>query len=76
MVGGWLALAVLLAMEDPGKAPPAMLGFVDAAELSEFCAATGPLAVDARMVCLSYVTGAVDQILAFAEGKPINVVTV
>jgi hypothetical protein len=60
----WWILAALLAGEETGKAPPAMLGFVDAAELSQFCAAAGPLDRDPRLVCLSYVTGAVDQILA------------
>lgn len=60
----WLAAALLLAADDPRKAPPEMLGFVDAAELSEFCTASGPEGRDRRMVCLSYVTGAVDQILA------------
>ena len=60
----WAVAAALLAAAPAEKPPPEMLGFVDAAELSEFCAASLPAAIDARMVCLSYITGAVDQILA------------
>jgi hypothetical protein len=44
--------------------PPEMLGFLDAATLSGFCGATGAQTRDGRMVCLSYVTGAADQLLA------------
>jgi hypothetical protein len=60
----WLAAIVLLAGGAPQKAPPEMLGFFDAAALNEFCTTEGPLAPDARIICLSYITGAVDQLLA------------
>lgn len=60
----WVVVGVLLTAAAPKKAPPDMFGFVDAAELSQFCAETDPLGLERRMVCLSYITGAVDQILA------------
>jgi len=59
----WL-IAVLLASAPPPTGVPPMLGFVDAASLSGFCTAAGDKARDGKLVCLSYVTGAVDQLLA------------
>jgi hypothetical protein len=48
-----------------------MLGFVDAATLSGLCKASGPRAREGMSVCLSYVTGAADQLLAEqAMGAP------
>jgi hypothetical protein len=63
----WIAGLALAALGTAAAAPaprPAMLGFVDAAALSGFCTATGEKAGEGRMVCLSYITGAVDQLLA------------
>lgn len=61
-----LAALVLLAPTGPALAAPApdMLGFIDAATLSGFCTSTGEKAKEGRTICLSYVTGAVDQLLA------------
>lgn len=65
LVAAWWLVAVLLAAgEAPGKAPPEMLGFFDAAQLGEFCNATGEQARDGHTICLSYVTGVMDQLLS------------
>jgi len=44
--------------------PPTHPGFVDAARLQAMCDAEGPDAAMARVVCLGYVMGVVDQLLA------------
>jgi hypothetical protein len=41
-----------------------MLGFIDAAALSGFCDAAGAKAQEGLPICLGYITGAADQILA------------
>lgn len=60
----WLIALLLGANSAPAVQPSGMLGFVDAATLGEFCTSSGEGARDGQMVCLSYVTGAVDQLLA------------
>jgi hypothetical protein len=40
-----------------------MMGFIDAAKLSELCSAEGSQARDGRSICLGYITGSVDQLL-------------
>jgi hypothetical protein len=47
-----------------GGGPPAMLGFIDAATLSGICSPSSPKANEGLPVCLSYITGAADQLLA------------
>lgn len=41
-----------------------MSGFVDAAKLISMCTDAGPAAAAARAVCLGYVVGSVDQLMA------------
>lgn len=48
----------------PSPSAPAMLGFIDAAQLGELCAPAGPKAREGLPICLGYITGAVDQILS------------
>lgn len=63
----WLmALTVVTTLPPPGPTHP---GFLDAAQLAAACAAEGPAAESARAVCLGYVTGAVDQMLARPPGR-------
>lgn len=60
-----LAAVVLMAIPGPALPPHSTHpGFVDAAQLLAACAAEGPDALVARAVCLGYVTGAADQLLA------------
>lgn len=58
-----LLLAAGPSDRDPG-AP--LVGFLDAATLSEACAAS---AVDARAICMGYIAGAADQLLAAQAGR-------
>lgn len=57
--------AVLALAAAPGDygAGSSMVGFIDAATLSAACAAD-VRAVDARAICLGYIAGAADQLLA------------
>ncbi|TAJ71993.1 MAG: hypothetical protein EPO51_12835 [Phenylobacterium sp.] len=63
----WLmALTVVTALPPPVPTHP---GFVDAAQLAAICSADGPEAEGPRALCLGYVTGAVDQLLARVPGR-------
>ena len=63
----WLmALAIVTKLPPPA---PTHLGFLDAARLQAVCSADGPNASEARALCLGYVTGALDQLLARAAGR-------
>jgi len=64
-VHGLLALTIVTAL--PAQAPTHP-GFVDAAQLAAVCDAEGSGAATAQALCLGYVTGAVDQILARPAG--------
>jgi len=58
----WLLLLSLVVGE---PAPPDLLpGFLDAAKLMTFCQAEGPDARAGRALCMGYVVGAVDQLVA------------
>jgi hypothetical protein len=62
-----VAILAAFAMAGGGAgpaAPASMLGFMDAATLSGFCNAAAPQAKEGLPVCLSYITGAADQLLA------------
>ena len=56
-----LALSIVTGL--PPQAPTE-LGFVDASQLSALCGTSGSNANSARLLCLGYVVGAVDQLLA------------
>jgi hypothetical protein len=56
-----MAMTVVTALPPPAPTHP---GFLDAARLQALCSAEGPDAASARSLCLGYVTGAVDEILA------------
>jgi hypothetical protein len=56
-----MALSLVTGLPPP---PPPQAGFMDAARLNALCEATGPDAQSARSLCLGYVVGAVDQLLA------------
>jgi hypothetical protein len=59
---GWLiALTVAAGIAQPTTP---MSGFLDAAKLIGMCTDTGPAASAARAVCLGYVVGSVDQLMA------------
>ena len=58
----WLmALTITTAIPPPAPKHPA---FLDAAQLEALCSAEGPDAASARAICLGYVTGVVDNLLA------------
>jgi predicted RecA/RadA family phage recombinase len=59
-------LAVLIMTLFTGTAPaPAMMpGFLDAAKLVSICNASGPDAKSGRSICMGYVVGVVDQLMA------------
>ncbi len=56
-----VVLSLVTGMPPP---PPSQFGFLDAAHLAALCEAKGPDAASARSLCLGYVVGAVDQLLA------------
>jgi hypothetical protein len=57
--------------QDGPASPGAMLGFFDAATLSGFCDPAAATAREGLPICLSYITGAADQLLAEqAMGAP------
>jgi hypothetical protein len=60
-----MALIIVTALPKPVTHP----GFIDAAQLAAACAAEGPRAPEMRAVCLGYVTGATDQLLARTSGR-------
>jgi len=63
----WLmALTLVTALPPPGPTHP---GFVDAAQLAAVCTAAGPEAGSSQALCLGYVTGVVDQLLARPPGR-------
>ena len=63
----WLmALTVVTALPPPAPTHP---GFVDAAQLAAVCTADGPEAANQRALCLGYVTGSLDQLLARSSGR-------
>src|SRR3569833_4429092 len=56
---------LLLSLVTGDPPPPAMLpGFLDAAKLMTFCEAKGDDAAAGRALCMGYVVGAVDQLVA------------
>jgi len=59
-------LGLLLLTLVTGAPPPAptMSGFVDAAKLISMCQAEGPDATAGQSICMGYVIGAVDQLMA------------
>jgi len=57
-----LSLATTVPAAPPG--PALVPGFVDGGRLSALCSASGAGAESANSLCLGYVVGAVDQILA------------
>lgn len=62
-LGLMTALLALVAAPGDYGAGSSMVGFLDAATLSAACAADVQ-AVDARAICLGYIAGAADQLLA------------
>jgi hypothetical protein len=44
--------------------PPSQPGFIDAPRLAALCGAGGPEGQSARSLCLGYVVGSVDQLMA------------
>jgi len=63
----WL-MAFIIVTALPPK-PVTHPGFVDAAQLAAACAAEGPQAAQMRAICLGYVTGVADQLLARTPGR-------
>jgi hypothetical protein len=63
----WL-MAFIIVTALPPK-PVTHPGFVDAAQLAAACDADGPRAAEMRAVCLGYVTGVTDQLLARTAGR-------
>lgn len=61
-----LALTVVTALPPPVSTHP---GFVDAAQLAAVCTASGPDAAVQRALCLGYVTGVTDHLLARSPGR-------
>ena len=47
--------------------PAAVPGFIDAPKLAEICAAEAP---DGKAICLGYVAGVVDQVVAYQARLP------
>lgn len=63
----WLiALTIVTALPAPAPTHP---GFVDAAQLAAVCSAEGADAAVQRALCLGYVTGVADQLLARPPGR-------
>ena len=58
---GLLILSLLTGTPPP---PPAIQGFVDAAKLMSLCQEGGPDAAAGQSICMGYVIGAVDQLMA------------
>jgi hypothetical protein len=58
---GLLLLSLVTGSPPP---PPTMSGFVDAAKLISMCQAEGPDAMAGQSICVGYVIGAVDQLMA------------
>lgn len=56
-----LALSIVTGLPPP---PPSQPGFIDAARLAALCGAAGPDSQSARSLCLGYVVGSVDQLMA------------
>lgn len=59
-----LLILSLIAGAAPAPAPTPMPGFVDTAKLISMCKAEGPGAAAGQAICMGYVTGAVDQLMA------------
>ena len=66
----WLLLFSIVTGLPPQ--PPSHPGFIDGARLAALCSAAGPDAPSARSLCLGYVVGSVDQLMAFQAdgGRP------
>jgi len=57
--------ALILSLVTGGAPVPAMMpGFVDTAKLLSLCKAEGPDAKAGQAICMGYVVGAVDQLMA------------
>ena len=61
-----LALTAVTGLAQPA---PRMSGFVDATKLIGMCTNSGPSASAARAVCLGYVMGSVDQLMALQSRR-------
>ena len=59
-----LAILMLTLVTGAAPAPAMMPGFMDTARLVAMCKADGPNAKSGQAVCMGYVAGAVDQLLA------------
>ena len=63
----WLMALIIVAALPPK--PVTHPGFIDASQLAAACVADGPRAAEMRAVCLGYVTGVTDQLLARNAGR-------
>lgn len=59
-----LGLLLLSLVTGSAPPPPTMPGFVDTAKLMSMCKAEGPDAMAGQSICMGYVIGAVDQLMA------------
>jgi hypothetical protein len=59
-----LGLLLLSLVTGGAPAPAPMPGFVDAPKLMSMCKAEGPGAAAGQSICMGYVMGAVDQLMA------------
>ena len=57
----FLALSLVIGLPPPA---PGQAAFLDAQHLMSLCSASGPDASSARSLCLGYIVGSVDQLLA------------
>jgi hypothetical protein len=58
------ALLAMIVVTAPPPPAPTHPGFMDAARLQAVCAERGPDAASAKVLCLGYVMGLTDQLLA------------
>lgn len=59
-----IAALILSLVTGGAPAPPSMPGFVDSPRLVSMCKAEGPDAKSGQAICMGYVVGAVDQLMA------------
>ena len=68
----WLAILTTLAAIAAAPGPRSMPGFLDAPKLAELCGDLDPALNDGPAICLGYVLGSVDQLLAEQARLPLH----